>query len=379
MTKKNIKYFLIVLLSLFASLSVLHAFRQAQIYSYDIHISPAKLVSEGINHYQYILDGKRDYSSNDKLVYAQNGEYAQGMYILLIPLALLDWESAKLLWSIINILLSILIPLLLCKKFKLNFFNSFLIITIFLMSTVFRIHISYGQQSLFVFLFFLLPLLYQSRIFILLGGISYFKYHIGYGLFLYFLTLRNISVILISIIPCIIGWLTYSYLTHTEIIKNLFQPLLTVFYYASSESHYPVTIFSYLKKINIDNSFIYLIQILLNFFFILKSRFIIDELHRVSLIFLSVLAFTPHQLHDYVLLLPLLVFSVKNSNLLISLINLVFIFYFFFFLRVLSYFFLIQPWQFPQGYFGYFNNLLTLLVFLINFMNAKFKKNNNFI
>jgi len=47
----------------------------------------------------------------------------------------------------------------------------------------------------------------------------------------------------------------------------------------------------------------------------------------------------------------------------------VFIFYFFFFLRVLSYFFGYQPWDFPYGNFGYFNNFLTVAVL---FANVKF-------
>ena len=74
----------------------------------------------------------------------------------------------------------------------------------------------------------------------------------------------------------------------------------------------------------------------------------------------------PHQLHDYVLLIPLLVYSLKNFQYLISFINLFLIFYFFYFLRILSFIFNYQPWEFPYGFLGYMNNFILILVFLIN-------------
>ena len=94
----------------------------------------------------------------------------------------------------------------------------------------------------------------------------------------------------------------------------------------------------------------------------------------MSIICLTALGFMPHQLHDYVLLIPLLIFSIKNFNLLISKINLLFVFYFFYFLRVISFFYGTQPWEFPYGYFGYFNNLLTILIICINLYFYKISK-----
>jgi len=93
---KKIKFFIILILTFVALISVFRAFQQAQVISFDFHFSPAKLVSEGVNHYQYILDGKHDDGPNVKLMYDQNGVYAQGLFVLFIPLTWLDWDNAKL-------------------------------------------------------------------------------------------------------------------------------------------------------------------------------------------------------------------------------------------------------------------------------------------
>ena len=79
------KLIIIFLLTLVAITSVFKAFIDAQVISFDFHFSPTKLVSEGINHYQYILEGNHDHGPNDKIMYEQNGVYAQGLFVLLLP------------------------------------------------------------------------------------------------------------------------------------------------------------------------------------------------------------------------------------------------------------------------------------------------------
>ena len=362
----KLRIYILCFLSIIVLISVGRAFQQSQEISFDFHFSPAKLVSEGINHYEYILDGKHDDGPDDKIMYDQNGVYAQGLFVLFIPLTLLGWDTAKLIWSLLNIALSFLIPFLLCKKFQLNKIQTFIIIALFLTSTIFRIHISYGQQTLFTFIFLLLPFLYKSKISTVLSGISYFKFNIGHVLFLYFLSSKNIMKILLSSIPCIIGWILYCYFTDTNLLTNLFQPIILLLYWDSGQA-FPVTIFSLLKNINgFPPLVVLLIPLFLNFLIIFKIRLVEDELYKVSIICLTALGFMPHQLHDYVLLVPLLVLSIKNFDLLISKINLLFIFYFFYFLRVVSFLYGTQPWEFPYGYFGYFNNFLVILIILTN-------------
>ena len=97
----------------------------------------------------------------------------------------------KFYWSIINIFISIFIPFLLSKKFNLNNFQNFVICSIFLTSTIFRIHIGYGQQTLIMFLFLVLPFVKLNSLNIILSGIAYFKYNIGYGTFSLFFIIKK--------------------------------------------------------------------------------------------------------------------------------------------------------------------------------------------
>ena len=360
---KIIIFFFLTLISI---TSVGRAFYQAQLISFDFHFSPSKLVAEGVNHYEYILDGNHDDGPDDKIMYDQNGVYAQGLFVLLIPFTYMGWDNAKLVWSILNIILALLIPLLLCKKFEIPKFQTLLIVNLFLISTVFRIHIGYGQQTLLALIFLILPFISNSKLSIIFSGISFFKFNIGYVLFLYFLSLSKIKNIILSAIPCIVGWLIYCLLTDTNLIKNLFQPIQLLLFWDEGKA-FPVTIFSLLKNINnFPPIFALIIPIILNFFVIIYIKHLNDNLYKLSILCLSALAFMPHQIHDYVLLVPLLIFSVKNFDKDICKINILFIFYFFFFLRIFSLIYDIQPWEFPYGLFGYFNNFLTISIVCLN-------------
>ena len=366
------KYKLIIIffLSIAAIISVFKAFQDAQVISFDFHFSPTKLVSEGINHYQYILEGNHDHGPNDKIMYEQNGVYAQGLFVILIPFTYLDWDQAKLVWSLINIIIGIMLPILICKKFSLNKFETFVVTSIFLSSTIFRIHIGYGQQTLLSYFFFIFPFLFNSKLSYIFSGISYFKFNIGYVLFFYFLSEFNFKKLILSILPLVIGWLLYSLITNTNIFINLFEPLKLILYWDSNKA-FPVTIFSLLKKFNVPDLSILLIPLIINFILIIKIKHIKDNLLKLSLISLSAICFMPHQLHDYILLLPLLIYSVKNFNLFLSKINLLFVVYFFFILRIVSHFFNTQPWEFPYSYWGYFNNLICLITLSYNYLILK--------
>jgi hypothetical protein len=370
---KKIKLIFFFVLFSLALISVIHSFNESQKYSYDFHYYPTKLVSEGINHYQYVLDGKHDRGPADRMLYSQDGIYGHGLFIALLPLTLLDWDTAKTVWAFLNILFCFFILFFLRKKFRLPK-NIFIVSAcLFLMSTPLRINISYGQQTLFTFLFFLLPFVFRGKISMILSGLSYFKYNIGYVLFIYIFFQKNINKVLISLIPCIIGWLSYAYITNTSALKNLFEPFLVLGHFFSITNHLPVTIFSLLKEIGFNNYLVMAIPLILSFLVIYKLKEVKNDLFKLSIVCLVSLSFTAHQLHDYILLLPLLIFSLINFNLLVSKINLIVIFYFFFFLRIISLFFNFMPWDFPYGYFGYLNNSLIILILFLNFKRFKNK------
>ena len=74
----------------------------------------------------------------------------------------------------------------------------------------------------------------------------------------------------------------------------------------------------------------------LNIIFILKAKKIKNDLLLMSLISLCPLIFFPHSNYDYVLLLPLLVYSFSAYNLFINKVNLYFIIYYFYLNRLIK-------------------------------------------
>lgn len=361
-------YIIIIIASL---LSVSKSLENAKKYSIDFQYSPSKLLSKGINHYQYVLDGKHDNSSSDLLMQHQNGEYAHGMYILLMPFTYFTWDTAKIIWAYLNIFISIFLIILLGKKFNLRNSHIFIATSIYLLSTIYRINIGWGQTTTFIFLFFILPFLFKNKLSIILSGISYFKYNIGYALFLYFLSLAKIKNIFLSLIPVIIGWILYSIFSQTSLLKSLFEPLLVVQYLNLTLS-FPI-FFGFLREFNVNFIVIYALSIIVNFIFIYEIRKIKDKLLQLSLLCLTILIFVPHSIQDYLLLIPLLLFSIANYNLFISKLNLLVIFYFFFILRIISYLFLVQPWEFTRTLFWGYLNIFILFFLLI--LNLKILKN----
>ena len=92
--KKKILFFLIFI----SSLSFYNTISKGLVNGCDFQWQPAVLLWEGINHYQkFIINGKGDFL-------CQNGEYAHLLHVLYYPFTLFDWETARLLWLVVNII-----------------------------------------------------------------------------------------------------------------------------------------------------------------------------------------------------------------------------------------------------------------------------------
>ena len=300
--------------------------------SADFQWQPARCVFDGINHYaSYLI---RD--GNCEIFMAQLGEYAHGFYIIIYPFTLLEWDSAKLLWFFINIVLIISTLILLCKKFDLENFEICIIIFFLLYSIVLRVNLIMGQQTIFTLFFLSLPFIHKSNISTILSGISYFKYNIGYALFFLFLISKEYKKTILSIIPCFVGLIIYCYITNTYILKIFLQPFeLMISNIEMGGILNRVFLFSFIRDISIFNELInylliVLFTLLFNLFCIGKVSKINNSLFRLSTLCLVVLISTPHWGHDYILLAPLLIYSVKyyRFNLFLFRINIAVCIYF---------------------------------------------------
>ncbi len=327
--KKVILYFLITL----SLISFINTFYKGLLNGCDFQWQPSVLFWEGVNHYQkFIANGKGDFL-------CQNGEYAHLLHVLYYPFTLFKWETARMLWLMVNVLFVIFIPIVICKSLKLSKYKTILLLLIFATCYPSRMALNYGQQSLMVLFCMLLPFIYNNKLSGILSGLSYVKYSSGYIVFLYYLTSRQYKYFILSCIPYLIGWILYFSYTNSDPINNFFEPIqlfLKTGYMRDADIYSLINIhFSFFKLIYFKILLIIIIFIL-NFLVLIKINKNNDIFFKMSLILICPLIFFPHSNYDYVLLFPLLCYSVSNIEYLINKINVYFIIYFFYFNRIVN-------------------------------------------
>ena len=327
--KKNILSSLLIILLIFSLgksiYSALHS-------SADFMWHPTKMLFDGINHYRYFINGGERFLS-------QGGEYGHGLFVILFPFSLLEWENAKIVWTIINVFLCFVIPILISKTAKLNNYQTFIICVIFATCAPTRMLLNYGQHTLLITLFLILPFIKENKINIFLSGFSYFKYSVGYVMIFYYLIKRKFFELFLSSIPAIISWIIYFRLTNTDPIINIFEPFILVF-----KNNYSMSadLFSILNQITFSSSqtinkiITVTIVLIVNFLFILKTTKIKNDLEKLSYLCLIILVFSPHANYDYILLLPLLILSFSDIKNLLSKINIIIIIYYFYINKILK-------------------------------------------
>jgi len=338
----------------------------------DFQWHPAKLFWEKINHYRYFIDGGR-------MFMCQGGEYGHLLQVIFYPFVLVDWSGAKKLWLIINVFLTLLIPYLLCKQFKITNKKIILILLIFITCYPTRMTIQYGQQSLFVMFFLIMPFIIVNSYSFFFSGVSYVKYSTGYIIFLYYLVEKKFKSLFLAIIPIIFGWLIYFIWTGSDPIQNLFDPLELILqknYFRSNDLYSLLNIYILNTNNLLNKFFIFLIILFLNLFFLFKIKKIQNKLAKISLIFLLPLIFMPHSNYDYVLLLPLLILGISDFSLNINKFNFYLVIYYFYFNRTIKH--VIESYiltSYKDSFYNIFIFILFIFTLLFNLNYYNNKKN----
>ena len=327
---KNIFLYFLIIISV---ISFVNTVSKGLVNGCDFQWQPAVLLWDGINHYQkFILNGKGDFL-------CQNGEYAHLLHVLYFPFTLFEWETARMLWLIVNIILIFLIPFLICKYFKISKYKTILLSLIFITCYPSRMTLNYGQQSLFVMFFMLLPFIFHNKSSIFFSGVSYVKYSTGYIMFLNFLASKQYKHFILASIPYFIGWMIYFLFTNSDPIINFFEPIelsLKKGYIRDADIFSLINMyFVPAKEITVKIIMLSLL-FLFNFILLIKINKKEDVFFKMSLIFICPLIFFPHSNYDYVLLFPLLCYSFLNTRYLINKIKIYFILYFFYFNRLIN-------------------------------------------
>jgi hypothetical protein len=233
--------FFILLILVFAGLSLFQGFFNALKHSQDFQWSPASLLLRRLNPYQAYLNGNQ----NNEIILSQVPNYAQLLYVILSPLGAMSFASAKIVWAFINIGLALLAPLASAKLFRLNQRQTLVTTVIFILSTPTRNTIGNGQHSLLILVSFLCALLIselsiKSPVFIrrsptgtrlllssCMAGISYVKYSFAPTLGVSYLRRYGYRYFLLSFIPMFLGIVLFALWANDGLvtIDFLFQPV----------------------------------------------------------------------------------------------------------------------------------------------------------
>ena len=330
--------------------------------SCDLMWQPSKLFWDGINHYEYQM------RTGDVFLGCQHGRYGHFLFIFLYPITLVEWEQAKIIWIIFNVFFVFFIPIILCRLNNLSTISTFLIIGIFLTCHPTRMTFNLGQNSLMMLFFLMLPFLKASKsnknFNLIASGISYVKYSTGYVLFLNLLVEKKFKKLVLTSLLTIFGWLFYSYYTNSHLISNFFDPLKMNFQdnYTRTGDLYSIMNIYFLQENNIINKFLQLGLVLIgNFYFLYQIKEVNNKLAKLSVICFLPLIFMPHSNYDYVLMLPLLIYTVKYYEFSISKYGLYLTIYYFYFHRIVRH--LIDNDMFYQS-----SMFLIFTIFIIFFV-----------
>jgi hypothetical protein len=316
--KKNIFIILSLIIFIFTSQSYIPVLIETISItgSSDFQWGPARCVQEGINHYQAFIN--KDNSC--KIFMTQFGDYLHAFYIILYPLTFLDWKIAKISWLVINIVILIATIQIISKRLKLSYYEKLISYFFIFFCISVKIHFIMGQQALFTLFFLSLAFLKPSKKNYFLSGLCYVKYNIGYVLFLYLIVDKKIKNLLLTCAPIILGWFIYAYLTKTPLILNLFDPIALLFenfkVLKSLNHTFVGTPFVNLtQNLNFNLLIIITLIFLINMYYLIIIKRFKDNLKKLSLIMLLVLISFPHWSHDYILMIPLFMVSLKNFSL----------------------------------------------------------------
>lgn len=297
----------LIVLAIFAGISLAKGFQNAMINSQDFQWSPARLLLEGINPYQVSLEG----NMNGLLLLTQEPNYLHLLYILFLPLGFLDWNTVKPVWALANVLLGFFSAYLIARSGTRLSWDAFLaILLLFFCSTPLRNTISNGQHALLILMFSYLAWSRRaSLISAPLFSISYVKYSFAPPVVFWLLLEKRFRVVAASFIVLGLAWMLFSVLVGGDPLRIIFQPLQVS---AKGVGIGTADIMSISKAFDLDQYLVrgigyasgLLLAALLALYLFFCCRHLADDDVFVALGLISLLSFF-HLAYDFVFLLPL--------------------------------------------------------------------------
>jgi len=154
-----------------------------------------------------------------------------------------------------------------------------------------------------------------------------------------FLASKKYKYFILASIPYLIGWILYFLVTNSDPLVNFFEPIqlsLKKGYMRDADLFSLINIYFSPAKELYFKIIILILILVINFLLLIKINKNTDNFFKMSLVLICPLIFFPHSNYDYILLFPLLCYSLLNSEYLINKINIYFVLYFFYFNRIIN-------------------------------------------
>ena len=335
MINNKIKKVLLIIFSIFTLVSIFIGFTSGAFKdgrSQDFQWSPSKMLMEHQNPYQQYTAFK-DGKIEKPYMMSQAPNYPASGYVFLWPYSAMDWDMARLSWSISNLIFTLLILIGLQRLFPIKQ-KELIIFTVllFIGGASWRTVLGNGQHALFVMAFFIWAIIYSKKNPILSGvflAVSWFKYTLTFPLTLYFIYKKLYKEVAIAIGIHIFLTIFIAFWIDQSIIDFFFGSIQVAM---TATNIGDTDIFGIVKRFHLPSSIAYFLLIIVLYF--VTNIFITRKDVTNGLLILSFLSVFSlivffHLGYDFVLLLfPLwLIFytdsiSLKTKYLVFSLIGL---------------------------------------------------------
>jgi hypothetical protein len=332
----RIQLAILVLLSFAALISLVTGIRHAIQYGcHDLQWIGAHLVGQRIDPWQEELA-----HSPHHFAHFSPPNYLHALYLILLPLGALDFQSAAMLWTAGTVCLSVVCVLMLRRLFTLDVFQTGVALCLLWMSSPFRVVLEVGQMSFFELFFLMGAYLAASTA---LGGLSFgvslVKYSFSPAAVMLFLFRGRLRFLLFAAAVPVVGLLGVWLFVRTPLLKLALEPLIVS---AAPTAVSPgfadlMTLAEHTLKFHIGPSHARQFAYALGLFgsaayALLLSRFRLSRAEEFTLISVASLFFVKHLVYDYVFLVVLLCFALTQKRLKIKvpLVGGVLIFWFIF-------------------------------------------------
>lgn len=192
--------------------------------SQDFRWSPTHLLLQHVDPWQDTIDGDPRHA----ILMTQVPNDLPLLYVLIFPVGLLSFATAKLVWLTCNLIFTLLIIYFGSRIFALSWLETFFAGTLFLMSTSWRVCLGNGQQAILTVLFLTLAFYAGNRkcpVHPLWTGLGFFKYNFAPPFWFYGVVRCGWRWAIYSLLPCIVGLVAVTLWLHGNIFHIAHEPL----------------------------------------------------------------------------------------------------------------------------------------------------------